>query len=1059
MRKIVSLLSVLMLFCILAFGQTRTVTGVIRDERGNPVPFATVTESGTSNATTADEKGAFTIKIGQNSRLVVTSSGFGARTITPTEGAQAVTLTRNENLQEVVVTALGIRRKPEEIGYATSTVRPDQITAGRSFNLAQSLSGKVSGLQIQNTSNSVNAAPRITLRGLRSLTGSNTALVVLDGVQVPASTINFINPNDVERVDILKGGQAATLFGSEGVNGAIVITTKKGSQRPEVTVMHTQNIEKVNFQPKFQTLFGSGSAYGASNAENFHPAENQQYGDRYDGSIRPVGRARADGSIMLAPYSYNPSSRDGLWDNGNTGITDFSYRAGDATSNFFASYQNLYSNGIVFGDQYSRNSFRLNAGRTYGKVSLSFDANYVWDHADRTNNDFYYYALNTGSWIPVDQLKDWRNNKFAEMSGYFNDYYNNPWWYKDNQRFDTKNNIFNTNLKLSFKPIQELELTGRVALTTINSTTTTNSNSYTFTAFSRSNAYVNYFNNNYDRLLTNPGRFVARTNLVGGVSESAGNSQRIVGDAFATWNRNFSDFSLKGIVGAQAIAEFSKSSGVSTSGIGIPEFYSLGYSATGLYSGSNSRSEARKLGGFVDVTLGYKGMAYLHGSYRNDATSRFYSESAGFTNPSFSTWGGDVSIIVSDIFPVVKGRVIDAIKLRAAYNENGNDNLPVAGLQRIYPLSGGFPYSGLLGTTVGDLDVASGLVPEKVKTAEVGIEMGLFNNRLAIEAAYYKQNSLAQILDIRTSYATGTPVVRLNAADLDNQGFELDIKANVLRNRDWNINLNGNYSHNTNIINNLYATTGLDRLNLQSSTLLTLAAEKGQMFPYLRTTAFLRDSATGKVIVDPTDGWPLRNDEQVAQGTTQPVHILGLGFSAAWKGLTLIANAEYRGGHVVYHAIGQDMTFTGSGLATALYERETFIWPNSVYRDPSTGKLVDNKTIGVGAYQAMYQGFGDQGFTRGLAGVGESFVSSAAFWKIREISLSYDLPSSILNRVKFVRGISIQAFARNPFVFLPDDNIYNDPEFSNTSGNAQGINTSLNTPPTRQFGGSIKLVF
>ena len=230
------------------------------------------------------------------------------------------------------------------------------------------------------------------------------------------------------------------------------------------------------------------------------------------------------------------------------------------------------------------------------------------------------------------------------------------------------------------------------------------------------------------------------------------------------------------------------------------------------------------------------------------------------------------------------------------------------------------------------------------------------------------------------------------------------------------------------------------------------------MFPYLRTTAFARDSL-GRVIIDPTDGWPERNEELVGKGTTLPIDVLGLGFTVAWKGLTLLANAEYRGGHLVYHDLGEDMTFTGSGAITTIYGRETFIWPNSSYLDPASGKYLPNNNIAVGAYQAMYQGFGDQGFTRGLAGIGETYATSAAFWKIREISLSYDIPASVIGGVKFIRGISVSAFARNPFMWLPSDNIYTDPEFSNTNGNATGINTSINTPPTRQFGGVIRVVF
>lgn len=1068
MRKFASLLATLMLFSALAFGQVRTVTGTVRDPQGNPIPFATITVSGTKNAVQADANGVFSIQADPSASLVITATGYRPLTVSSAANLSTLSLTRTEdNLQEVVVTALGVRRKPEEIGYATTTVRPEQITAGRNFNVAQALSGKVSGLNVSNTSASVNATPRIVLRGLRSLTGDNQALVVLDGVQVPRSTINFINPNDVERIDILKGGQAATLFGSEGVNGAIMITTKKGSQKPEVTLMHTNNIEKVTFLPKFQDRFGSGSAYGANQQENFHPAENQQFGDRYDGSIRPVGRQLADGSILLLPYAHNPNARSGLWNTGNTGQTDFSYRSGDQTNSFFASYQNLYSSGVVFGDKYNRNSIRLNSSRTYGKVSLGFDANYVWDRADRTNTDFYFLALNSASWIPTELFKDWRNNKFGEMSNYFNDYYNNPWWSKDNQRFETRNNVLNANIRLNFKPIQALELTARFAMTSNNGTTTTTGNPYSFTQFSaglggaaQPGAFVNYFNNNYDRLLTGRGRFIARTNLVGSIGESAVSSQRYTGDIFGTYRKTFNDFSLTAIVGMQGIVTNSKSNSVSTTGIAIPDLFNFDYSATGLFNGGNGRAETRKIGGFTDVTLGYKSFLYFHGSYRRDYTSVFSDEAAGFANPAFSTFGGDVSFILTDAVPSIKNNIIDNVKIRASYNQNGNDNLGAYSLRRIYPLAAGFPYSGLVGSVVGSTLISNTLEPERVRSTEVGLEMGFWKNRITVEASYYMQKSDLQILNIQTSSATGGTGYLLNAADVENKGFDLDARVNIVRNRDWNITVNGNYSNNKNRVLNLYGETGLSSFPYQSTTNFNLNAQVGQMFPYLTTTAFLRDPATGKVVVSSDDGWPERAEQKAGQGTTTPIHIVGTGVNVSWRNFTFQANAEYRGGHVVYHDLGEDMTFTGTGAVTALYERETFIWPNSVIEDPANpGKYIPNTNVGVGAYQAMYQGYGDQGFTRGLAGVGETYVSSAAFWKMRDMSLSYDFGQRVLNKLRFIKGISITAFARNPFIWLPSDNWYTDPEFSNTNGNAQGVNTSLNTPPVRQFGGVIKVVF
>lgn len=1057
MRKITLLLCALA-FNVLAFAQT-TRTGTVRDEKGEPIPFATVTVVGTNTSVRADANGAFNIKAAEGAQLRITATGHQEQTVTVSGTTINATLnTSQAQLKEVVVTALGVRRKPEEIGYATSSVRPDQITAGRQFNLAQSLSGKVAGLSIVNTSAAVNATPRIVLRGIRSLTGNNQALIVLDGVQVPSSTINFINPNDVERVDVLKGGQAATLFGSEGVNGAIVITTKRGTGRPEVTFSHTSNVEQVSMMPKFQTQFGSGSAYGANQRENFEPIENQQYGDRYDGSLRPLGRRLADGSQLLVPYNYNPNARMDFWNTGYTTQNDLSYRSGDANSAFFFSYQNLYSSGVVPGDKYNRNVLRINSSRRYNVLNLSFDATYTWDNADRTNADYYFFALNTAAWVPVKQFRNWQSDKFAGMSNYYNDYYNNPFWLKDNVRFQTRNQVLSANIKGDVKATSWLTVTGRFSVTQSNANTTTPSSPYTFTNYAQTTAFTDYFNLFYDRYLTGFGRFVSRTPVPGSLGESQSNNTRLQADLFANVNQNFGLISLNAIVGAQGISTRAKSIAASTASLGVPGLYNLNNSATGLYVGSNSLAETRKVGGFVDVTVGYKGYLYGHASVRQDYTSLFSAEQFGFKNPRFTTYGGDLSLIVTDAVPSLKGQIVDYVKLRGSYNQNGNDNVAAYGLTTIYPNASGFPYSGLLGTTVGNTNVDPGLRPEIVKTAELGFELGFLKNRFSLEGSVYTQSSQRQILDVNISSATGYFVYRLNAADLTNRGFELEGRANVINQRNLNVTFTANYSYINNKVNNLYGGTGLSSLEFQApDERASVTATVGQMFPTLRVTAFQRD-AQGRVIVDQNDGWPLRADQRVIQGTTLPTNNLGIGVNVKWKSFTLIANAEYRAGNVIYHDIGTDMAFTGSGAISAIYGREQFIWPNSVH-DDGTGKLVPNTNVAVDQYKALYQGYGDAGFSRGLSGIGEMFVSSGAFWKLREISLGYQLPNSLFGKGKVIKGVSLTGFGRNLLVFLPKDNWYTDPEFSNTNGNSTGINNTFNTPPVRQYGATLRATF
>ena len=209
--------------------------------------------------------------------------------------------------------------------------------------------------------------------------------------------------------------------------------------------------------------------------------------------MRVLGRVLRDGRYQLLPYSAISGVRDQIWNTGSTSQSDISYRAGDETSSFFASYQNLFSNGIVFGDKYWRNSLRLNASKTYGKFRIGFDATYTFDKSDRTNSDFYFFAINQSAWAPIDELKDWQTNPFADPSGFFNDYYNNPWWQKDNTRFNTRNNYFNGNINMNFKASQAVDVTARIGIANTQSTTQTTSNPYTYNAWATSYKRCLYF--------------------------------------------------------------------------------------------------------------------------------------------------------------------------------------------------------------------------------------------------------------------------------------------------------------------------------------------------------------------------------------------------------------------------------------------------------------------------------------------------------------------------------------------------------------------------------------
>ncbi|HKH60211.1 MAG TPA: TonB-dependent receptor plug domain-containing protein, partial [Flavitalea sp.] len=305
MRKILSLLAVLVLCTVLAFGQSRYITGTVRDNQGEPIPFTSVSIKGTQKGTTSDANGNFRIEAKTGDVLVFTAVGTQvSETTVGAEDVVAVTLTKTGDLQEVVVTALGVRRQAKELGYATARIRNTELNQAKTINVQNGLTGKVSGLNITTVNSGVFEETKINLRGLRSLTGNNQPLLVIDNIPTPLVYISSLNPNDVESVNILKGASAAALYGPDGVNGVILINTRRGSTgKPFVTIAQTVQLARVSFLPDVQRRFGGGTSEDQFARALYDPIENQQYGPEFNGEMIELGPHLEDGDVQMVRYS------------------------------------------------------------------------------------------------------------------------------------------------------------------------------------------------------------------------------------------------------------------------------------------------------------------------------------------------------------------------------------------------------------------------------------------------------------------------------------------------------------------------------------------------------------------------------------------------------------------------------------------------------------------------------------------------------------------------------------------------------------------------------------
>jgi TonB-linked SusC/RagA family outer membrane protein len=1056
MRKFVSLLPVLLLLCTFAFGQTRTITGVVRDDKGNAIPFATITEVGTKNASQADANGLFSIKIGANATLSISATGFTTTTITPKEGTQnEITLApgANQNLQEVVVTtALGIKKQNREVGYSTATVSNKELNQAKVINPVTGLIGKVSGLQIQTADNSVNPQVRVTLRGNRSILGNNQALIIVDNVQVDNSYLARLNPLDIESFDVLKGASASAIYGSNASNGVLVVTTKKGSRgKPKVTFGSTVQMETISYMPDLQNRFGSygGEGYNDYLAVHFpedpikvyYPYENQSYGPEYNGQLAPIGGPvriyRADGtffdSTRMIPYAAVKDGKRKFFDKGLTLQNNISFATGDATSLFYMSFQNVHVNGIVPEDKSDRNTLRLNGMKQYGKFQVEYSTSYTLEKINVAGGSYfqdrpvYWTVINSPQHVDLRDYRDWQTDPFANPNGYFNAYYGNPWWQIDESRRVTRNNNYLGNVRMSLQITDWLNASYTVGYSRNDQSFKATKAGFVFDPYAQTDPWQ-------------AGAIPSSVKVLQpSLTDQLAYTSRVSGDALLTAKKKFGDITTQLILGNSMYRRKSRFINDASGSLIIPGLYNINY-RQGEPTVNEGIAEEGLLGVFADLTLGYKNFLFLHGSGRNDWNSKLAEANRSFFYP-----GVDASFVFTDALGLFKdSKIINYGKIRAAWSKVGQVSIDPYSLDNLAFVSGGFPYGSTAGFTISNNFANPGLKPEFTQETEIGTELGFLRGRINLKAAYFSTKTTNQTIPAQISSSTGFTSATVNLGSMTNKGIELDLALTPLLNLGevrWN--MAANFAHITNEV-------GQDlggEINLGNS----VNAIPGLPYPYIKVTDWNRDPE-GRIIVDKVTGFPTKAAALVGLGTTVPPTKIGLTTSFTWKSLTLSAVADARFGAVVNNSIGSSLDFTGISAYSAQTGRQPFVIPNSVI-DDGTGKYVLNTNVTtIDANWRFWANTWNQ--------AGSNYVNSADFWKIREIALNFDFPKSWTDKLKVVQQASLTLSGRNLFMFRAKDNVWTDPEFSAAgTGNAVGSNDINQTPPTRIYGATLNIIF
>lgn len=1074
MRKFTFLLPMLMLITAFAFAQTRTVTGTIRADNGEVVPFATITELGTRNATRADADGAFSINIQQNGQLVVTAAGFASQTLTPDGNTLNITMARGEGqLQEVVVTALGIRRNKNTLPYAAQTVQGDAVNQSRNNNLAAALSGKVSGVEIR-TGNAMGASSNVVVRGNKSLTGTNQALFVVDGVPIDNANTSRanavtgrggydygnaaadINPDDIESLTVLKGAAATALYGSRAANGVVMITTKRGRRGLGITINSGITVGKIdkNTYTKYQKEYGAGydpsaAGYGSPDKRFFYfdvdgdgqkdlvvpTTEDASYGPRFNPDLLVYQWDAFDRSSpnykKPRPWVAADNTPVDFFETGVSNVQSVIIDGGNENSSFKLGYTRNDEKGILPNSHLLKDLVNFGASyKIFDKLTAASSINFSGINGKgRYGTGYDDWNVNQGfrQWwqtnVDINDLKDayfrtrqnmtWNWADPTKESGLYPIYTDNPYWARyENYEQDSRFRYFG-NVSLTYNPTSWLNLLGRVSL------------------------------DSYDEIQEE--RSAVGSHDPAAYNRYNGTFREVNYDLIANLNNNLTEnLNLRTLLGTNIRRTRINSIYAATNGgLVVPRLYSLSNSLNSIDAPTERAQQIAVDGYFAGATLTYQEFLTLDATYRIDRSSTLPENNNSYGYPSVSA-----SFLFSKFLPQFSW--LSSGKIRANYAEVGN-SAPFGAL--VDTFSKPTPFGG---TTLFALPITKSnpeLKPELTSSKEVGLEMAFLNNRLGFDLTYYTTRSFNQIFPVAVSTATGFSNKYVNAGTIRNKGLELTAYVTPVRTRGFSWDMNINWSRNRNEVEELYE--GAQNLQINPLSLqggVSINATVGQPYGTIqgRTWVFHEN---GDKVVGPNGRYAVTTTVNNVIGNVNPDWIGGVYNTFKYKNLSLGFLVDMRKGGDVFSL---DLYY---GMATGLYPETVALNDlGNPSRDPVSqggGIIVPGVTAdGKENTKRVENGYGTYGYSYNPQA---AFVYDASFVKLRELNLSYGLPQSLVAKLAPFKSIDVSIIGRNLWIIhktLP----YSDPEENLASGNVQGYQSGA-YPTTRTIGANLRLRF
>ncbi len=1063
MRRFLSLFTMLMLCGVLAFGQSRVVSGKVLDEKNAPIPGASLKVKGGRTGTSAGPDGSFSLSISDNSILLVSAAGYVSAELEAKDG-MTITLSADATKQvltEVIVTAAGIRRSEKTIGYAVSKVDPDVLLQKSEPDILKGLQGKVAGVDIGQGQGTPGAATRIRIRGNNSFGGDNNPLIIVDGVPYSNNQVNStgtlaggsgaygsglsnLDPNDIASMNILKGASASALYGSRASNGVIIITTKSGSagrasKGTQVSYKTSVSFEEIANLPSYQNAYGTGSQGNATGGANgswggfFKPGDSIATWAAYQAAypeLFPTGKV---------PYRAYPTN---VRDQFTTGVVQehsMSVNTGNQTNSFAFTGSNLTHSGYVPNNKYNRTSIS-GGGSSKLDIGLNVRANFSYSRSKQegglfgdnqsgtlTNSQFARALFMGRSWdfgLPSE-------TKTGNSLSWLGPQFDHPFWaakYNTATSFDERT-VANVHFDYKFNNWLQADYNIGSNLATVNR----------------------------EEVLEVSSRGISQGTFV----LDKFRSQEIESTfLLAITPKTGEDFNIKTTLGTS----FNQRTGNRNFASGGRRVGGGGFIVRGLHTiqnflpidktNSETFSRRRLLGVFGDLTVGYKNFAFVTVTGRNDISSTLPASNRSYFYPSISG-----SFIFTDALKI-KGDVIDYGKLRAGYAKVGKDADPYNVFNTFNVSSNAF-LGQPFGSVNPDANAGNTLQPEFTKELELGFQLSFFKRRFEIDFTYYDKKSNNLLTSVSTPPSSGYNSIFINFGSIRNEGIEVEGTLRPIRTKDFTWEVRGVFTRNKNIVTQL--ADGIDFLNLGGGySDITTGLQVGQPFGFLYGSKALRDSATGQFLIDPATGTFIDDPKNGYLGNTAADFKLGITNTFNYKGLFMSVLFDYTKGGSLYSVTVQSLL--GRGVTLDTRDRETGWVIPGIYGSALTGKAITNggKTIPnqtrITTNDLYFSPNGGNTFAINTAN--EFSVYDATVYRLRELTLGYDFPKSIFQKSR-ISGATISISGRNLWYLAPGFPKHTnfDPEVGNYgSSSVSGLEFSA-APTTRRIGINLNVTF